>query len=796
MDLLALIAAEPTLLPLWAVLLVAAGMYPVGMMFGCSPCCGRQCNHCTGTLPETLTVAIDGIPESHPGDPLITLSFSGCGGYGGGGIATAPGQSALDSDPADDRGPISAVSITDGGSGYAQLGRAAPSVSASVATYYGGSGAVLDVTLTKAKDSCGLDYWAVNKITVVDGGEGYSIAGVSFQVAEGDTERWAASAEITLEQPPPEATLAINALSGSGAGLSPPVFASGYEPGTYYIDSVAVEDGGDGYTHLDEIELTLTKGELYSYYSSAVFSLITANTKPAVSVSGGSGSGAVLKATLSAGTSSNGSPVWSVSSIAIESAGSGYAFLDALSVTVDDGDPRSGGCSVYVWSVDGSGGITSVYIFDGGQYFKGGPVTGVAVWYGGNYRGPSTGKIASVTVTDGGIYFREDASLPPYVADVTVTVNQTEPSAGTGAVISATVGDDPQDPETFGKVTGLTIENGGDGYLAYLLRKNCLARFSGRSFVLKQEANFPCSYVWECGQNSPCDLDIETVKAELPFSFEIPNGAPIRVSVMLQELRSPGPFLWVAGGGTFSAREMAPNCATIDVTAYGTLSIPPEATARVTAGGTYEEPEACKQFTVDDVGSIYGEINWGGVTRTANFHLGCGHTSSLSFGPGPLDDSDDTTGEWCDQWKAENPATNSECAESRSVRDRIHGSLRKSHDCQWRWEPTDAGPAGTGRLCVWIDRSLWVTGSGPYGPETFLRTRSCRWCWPYEFITDEETLFPIGVVFGDNVEFVSVPEPWVVTGIPVYQPGGLLGTDTVCDLQNPGKPTVTLSALP
>ena len=46
MDLLAAIAADPTLLPLWAVMIFAAGMYPVGMMFGCSPCCGPVCKSC------------------------------------------------------------------------------------------------------------------------------------------------------------------------------------------------------------------------------------------------------------------------------------------------------------------------------------------------------------------------------------------------------------------------------------------------------------------------------------------------------------------------------------------------------------------------------------------------------------------------------------------------------------------------------------------------------------------------------------------------------------------------------
>lgn len=74
------------------------------------------------------------------------------------------------------------------------------------------------------------------------------------------------------------------------------------------------------------------------------------------------------------------------------------------------------------------------------------------------------GNPAEVVIDDGGRYYDENPSLAPYVADVTVKVNQLPPSNGTGAVITATVGSDTSKAEEFGKITKLTIEEGGSDY--------------------------------------------------------------------------------------------------------------------------------------------------------------------------------------------------------------------------------------------------------------------------------------------------------------------------------------------
>lgn len=474
MEILAAIAADPTLLPLWAVMLFAAGMYPVGMMFGCSPCCSQDPCACASgsTLPETITVTLDGFTD-YSKQQLCTLSFSACYGSGGSGTVDAPGQSSPESDPIDDRGPITAVSLTDGGSGYAKLGRTAPTLSASVYTSTG-SGASFDLTVTKAAapDECGLDYWEVSKIAVVDGGTGYDPwDGVQISLSEGDSADSFAAFSVTLAQLPPDLTLGVSSQAGTGAELTPQTDEAWWstpQARVWRIQSVTVDDGGDGYTHLDTVTVTRGAGTFFAdgYYDDATLSLITANTEPTVgaSVQSAGGTGAALTVTLAETESAV--PVWAVQSIAVDSAGTGYAQFDSISFSVVDGDTRSTAASAYVSEVDGNGGIVAVFVYSGGEYFKGGPITAVSVVSGGLFRKDT---IQSVEITDGGRYYREDASLTPYVAGVTVAINQSSPSDGSGAVITATVGDDPQDQETFGKITGLTIEDGGDGYLGYLL---------------------------------------------------------------------------------------------------------------------------------------------------------------------------------------------------------------------------------------------------------------------------------------------------------------------------------------
>lgn len=115
----------------------------------------------------------------------VWLSFSGCGGTGGvAEVVIGCGQ-------------ILSATVTIGGSGYAVLGRVAPTVSASAGG--GGSAATLAVSLATATDECNLPYWVVSSVSVSSGGSGYSDGDpVSFSVASGDSLEWHATATVTV----------------------------------------------------------------------------------------------------------------------------------------------------------------------------------------------------------------------------------------------------------------------------------------------------------------------------------------------------------------------------------------------------------------------------------------------------------------------------------------------------------------------------------------------------------------------------------------------------------------------
>lgn len=73
---------------------------------------------------------------------------------------------------------------------------------------------------------------------------------------------------------------------------------------------------------------------------------------------------------------------------------------------------------------------------------------------------------AGVTVLQGGHYYSESTALAPITHTLSITVSQVAPSNGVGAEFKAQVVTDPTNPN-FGKVSEITITNGGDEYAAW-----------------------------------------------------------------------------------------------------------------------------------------------------------------------------------------------------------------------------------------------------------------------------------------------------------------------------------------
>jgi hypothetical protein len=435
----------------------------MGFMLGssCSKCCTTTTDACcdVGNLPDTITVTFEGrVGEPTQGSSLLHLRFSACYGSGASATATAPGRQV-----GPDGGPISATTITSPGSGYAKLGRVAPTITASIS---GGTGGDLGaVTLGQSQDGCGIPHWYIKSVAIDENGYGYEDnAGVTFTTAEGDTVQIGASAAIRTRREQPTITLSG---SGSGATFTPTVVSNGTDPVSWGITAVAVSGTSSGYQ--DE-ELLDVSGTALGFDSEATLFVVTGRTEPDVSVSVESetGSGASLDATLSVQFDYGdyyGRDSWYVSDITIASAGSGYQVGDPIYAS--SGDPQSyyGYFYATVASVDEDGAITSVSIDSGGGWYRNsGEVLLVDVISGGAYY--KGGIIDAVVVSNGGKYYREDAEEPPYVADVSVELYQGYPSNGSGAAFTVNVNSDTGS-EDFGKISSVTVDDGGDNYLGW-----------------------------------------------------------------------------------------------------------------------------------------------------------------------------------------------------------------------------------------------------------------------------------------------------------------------------------------
>jgi hypothetical protein len=396
-------------------------------------------------------------------EQLVTLSATSNFGSGFFGVATDPAGV-----PGVDDGPLTAATVVDPGSAYAEIGRKEPTVTLSHGT---GSGADLAITWTETEDEQSRPVWQIASVAVGSGGGGAdythgSTLTVDFDVPVYEVEPAYLEVRCVREEP----TLAINAYNG-GSGLTV-TFALSAEAGPppyWALDSMTITDGGTGYTYGDLFDVAGATGD--DLVEGFTFGTLTTTiTEPTLSLIGGSGyqAGTGTTAELSITLASlGGSPeTWEIDSVAIDYAGSSYQVDDVFTVVKASGDVEVYQATVRVTSVDGSGAITGVAIDGGGAYYhETGVVESLDLTFNNGQFYRVTGEIDSVEVYGGGRYYETDATLPALVADITIDISQKSPSDGAGASILAVVDDDPTS-ETFGQITGLTFANGGDGYLA------------------------------------------------------------------------------------------------------------------------------------------------------------------------------------------------------------------------------------------------------------------------------------------------------------------------------------------
>lgn len=387
-------------------------------------------------------------------EQLITLSATACFGSGFEGTATEPSGV-----PGEDDGPLAAVEVTAGGSGYAVLGRLEPTISVTGA----GSGADIELSFTETEDGCGRPLWHIDEATIGSGGGGSGYVeneALTLTVASPGVQVAAAEIRVVSGREEPEVSISIEG-GGSGADLAVSWTSSGTPP-LWAVASITINDGGSGYTYGSKWVGDYATSSDFAHY--AAYGVIrTSVSEPTITLFGGTGTSAALAVTLA---SNGGTPeTWGIASVSITSGGAGYLANDQLSIDIAAGDVQVQAAVVKVASVSGTGAITGLTVTTAGQYYHDdGEIESLSITDSGAYW-RATGEIDSITVVDGGTFYGQSASEPAIVADVTVVINQQSPSAGSGASITATVDDDPAS-DSFGEIVGLTIASGGSGYLA------------------------------------------------------------------------------------------------------------------------------------------------------------------------------------------------------------------------------------------------------------------------------------------------------------------------------------------
>lgn len=426
--------------------------------------------------PATLEITEIPGPATRYGDlPLIIEGD--CFGSGADGFATVPLF-----------GPVVSATVEDGGSGYARLGRAEP-----VLLLTGAGAGTVNFGFTPHSGylvgdvPCNLPYWSLNSATITSNTSSGWEQGQSLTFSRGsDTfeDEPATATAVTNRLPPVLAASAARNINDFGSYIPPPATLE-----------VSVESNGDETWRVDSV-FVMYQGSLYTDGSTLSFSKkpgsgayigdgITIEEQPVVRVrthrgapeyyyTGYSESGGgepYIQITFDETTSGDGRTAYTIGAIELATEGDGFVVGERLQIffesspLVVETEPY-----VVVSEVNEYGGVTALTIMNGGVlYVDLGTIDECVVESGGRIYEET---LVGILVQNGGRYYRENSSLPPLVADVTVTVSQPPESQGSGAELLPIIDTNVQSP-TFGKITAISVVNGGQNYLPYTTGDFC-----------------------------------------------------------------------------------------------------------------------------------------------------------------------------------------------------------------------------------------------------------------------------------------------------------------------------------
>lgn len=420
-------------------------------------------------------------------------------------------------------GGIDSVVVLDGGHYYKDDPAASPYVADLFIhapndnpLVYWGDRAVLSATVDSDITSATWGQVAAGSLTIDDGGDGYSInAGLGMLGGDSVFQCFNHNANdleviFTASNARPLVHYRIESCFGSGAR------ATVYEDDYYPINSLPIQHvepslaaepvGGTGGT----VTLTLDQdtgddGLPYWYIASATasggtdypddtsvnitstgdFPCVYFSVAPVVTAT--ASSGALTSATITQAGKFwrrkpyDGGATGLPDTAVMVDGGSGYAILGREEPTVAIEAAGGGTDCTFTptWTEDADEcgrpfyTLASVAVSGGTGYIDGASLTftatsGTLVTKPVATLSVSDGVPQSVTVASGGKGWHENPALPAIVSDVTVVVEQSPGSSGSGAVVTAVVDDDtshsPPPAGSFGSITGLTVTTPGSGY--------------------------------------------------------------------------------------------------------------------------------------------------------------------------------------------------------------------------------------------------------------------------------------------------------------------------------------------
>lgn len=433
----------------------------------CSPCCQQgqgqgPCPCVTGSLPETVTVVLEGTGRE-PGPNLLGLSITSCFGSGATGAVDAPGG--------DSTGPISSATVTNGGSGYAIYGRAAPTLSVANAST---TPATATVHTTLATDNCGRPHYAISGVTVTNGGDGYA-NGQSLQIGLGVGDVQETSVQATIFTTRAEPTLlAETSSSGEGVEFTVTVQSNQDSPETWSVASVTA--AGDPVGFVPQYLTIYSDDPAVVEGSAAQVKVSVPRAEPVFDefqTFSGIGYGVLLNVT----TSTNGSgenQTWSLASATVVEGGSLYAvgdFLIAITsagVNIEDQDGFFGVFIVTAIDVEEERGEPAYDSFPSVTGTGSGAVLGVELSQ--TNASPPTWIAVAASVSEAGSGYAVD-DLIEAVPSAGVVISQALFSVAeideNGAALSVTLVTNGEAYGTegteYGAVTGVSVVEGRAG---------------------------------------------------------------------------------------------------------------------------------------------------------------------------------------------------------------------------------------------------------------------------------------------------------------------------------------------